>query len=229
MKKILIIEDDQEIQNVLGILLKGNGFDVVRAYSGTEGLLVDISDVDLILLDLMLPGRSGQEIIGDLKAKKDIPVIIMSAVNDISAKVDLFALGADDYVTKPFNINEIKARMDAILRRTEKGRDKKNDQKDQVLEISDMRLELNNKRLFISGKEVNVTVKEFEVLELLAGNPGKVYSREKLLELIWGLDYPGGSRTVDVHVRRLREKIEPEPGEPKYVQTKWGVGYYFHG
>ncbi len=118
MKKIFIIEDDQEIQNVLGILLKGNGYEVVRAYSGTEGLLVDISDVDLILLDLMLPGRSGQEIIKDLKAKKDIPVIIMSAVNDISAKVDLFSLGADDYITKPFHNDELLARITARLRTT---------------------------------------------------------------------------------------------------------------
>ncbi|MBR5765442.1 MAG: response regulator transcription factor, partial [Lachnospiraceae bacterium] len=121
-----------------------------------------------------------------------------------------------------------KARIDAVLRRTALRREAEDKSGDSVLNISDMRLERTNKRLFIAGREVNITVKEFEVLELLASNPGKVYSRDKLLELIWGLGYPGGSRTVDVHVRRLREKIEENPSDPKYVQTKWGVGYFFH-
>lgn len=228
--KVLVVDDEKAIVKGVVFGISNADTQVDAAYDGEEALqMIRDNDYDIILLDVMLPKLDGFEVCKQVREFSQVPIIMLTAKSDDNDKIAGLNYGADDYVTKPFNINEIKARMDAILRRTEKGRDKKNDQKDQVLEISDMRLELNNKRLFISGKEVNVTVKEFEVLELLAGNPGKVYSREKLLELIWGLDYPGGSRTVDVHVRRLREKIEPEPGEPKYVQTKWGVGYYFHG
>ena len=228
--KVLVVDDEKAIVKGVVFGISNADTQVDAAYDGEEALqMIRDNDYDIILLDVMLPKLDGFEVCKQVREFSQVPIIMLTAKSDDNDKIAGLNYGADDYVTKPFNINEIKARMDAILRRTEKSRDKKNDQKDQVLEISDMRLELNNKRLFISGKEVNVTVKEFEVLELLAGNPGKVYSREKLLELIWGLDYPGGSRTVDVHVRRLREKIEPEPGEPKYVQTKWGVGYYFHG
>ena len=132
--------------------------------------------------------------------------------------------GADDYITKPFNILEIKARIKAIMRRT--GRPEKG-QKSKVIEVLELKMELESRRLYISGKEINLTAKEFDLLELMALNPGKVYSRENLLNTVWGYEYPGDVRTVDVHIRRLREKIETNPSEPKYVHTKWGVGYYF--
>ena len=228
--KVLVVDDEKMIVKGVVFGLKNDDTEVDAAYDGEEALaMIKENDYDIILLDVMLPKLDGFEVCRQVREFSQVPIIMLTAKNDDNDKIAGLNYGADDYVTKPFNINEIRARMEAILRRTETGKSRKNEQKDQVLEISDMRLELNNKRLYIAGKEVNVTVKEFEVLELLAQNPGKVYSREKLLELIWGLDYPGGSRTVDVHVRRLREKIEPEPGEPKYVQTKWGVGYYFHG
>ncbi len=228
--KVLVVDDEKIIVKGIVFGISNEDTQVDAAYDGEEALaMIRNNNYDIILLDVMLPKLDGFEVCQKVREFSQVPIIMLTAKNDDNDKIAGLNYGADDYVTKPFNINEIKARMEAILRRTEPNRDKKNEQKDQVLEISDMRLELNNMRLFIAGREVNVTVKEFEVLELLAGNPGKVYSREKLLELIWGLDYPGGSRTVDVHVRRLREKIEPEPGEPKYVQTKWGVGYYFHG
>jgi DNA-binding response OmpR family regulator len=228
--KVLVVDDEKAIVKGVVFGISKDDTQVDAAYDGEEALkLIRENEYDIILLDVMLPKLDGFEVCRQVREFSQVPIIMLTAKSDDNDKIAGLNYGADDYVTKPFNINEIKARMDAILRRTEKSRGKKSEQKDQVIEISDMRLELNNKRLYIAGKEVNVTVKEFEVLELLAGNPGKVYSREKLLELIWGLDYPGGSRTVDVHVRRLREKIEPEPGEPKYVQTKWGVGYYFHG
>ncbi|MBQ7586488.1 MAG: response regulator transcription factor [Lachnospiraceae bacterium] len=228
--KVLVVDDEKIIVKGVVFGISNDDTQVDAAYDGEEALaMIRENDYDIILLDVMLPKLDGFEVCRKVREFSQVPIIMLTAKNDDNDKIAGLNYGADDYVTKPFNINEIKARMEAILRRTEPGRSRKSEQKDQVLEISDMRLELNNKRLYIAGREVNVTVKEFEVLELLAGNPGKVYSREKLLELIWGLDYPGGSRTVDVHVRRLREKIEPEPGDPKYVQTKWGVGYYFHG
>ena len=228
--KVLVVDDEKIIVKGIVFGLSNDDTQVDSAYDGEEALAkIKENDYDIILLDVMLPKLDGFEVCRQVREFSQVPIIMLTAKNDDNDKIAGLNYGADDYVTKPFNINEIRARMDAILRRTEPVRSRKNEQKDRVLEISDIRLELNNKRLFINGKEINVTVKEFEVLELLAENPGKVYSREKLLELIWGLDYPGGSRTVDVHVRRLREKIEPEPGEPKYVQTKWGVGYYFHG
>lgn len=133
--------------------------------------------------------------------------------------------GADDYITKPFNILEVKARIKAIMRRT--GGSKPKEEKSKVVESNDLKLDCESRRLFILGKEVNVTAKEFDLLELLVTNPNKVYSRENLLNLVWGYEYPGDVRTVDVHVRRLREKIEANPSEPKYVHTKWGVGYYY--
>ena len=135
--------------------------------------------------------------------------------------------GADDYITKPFNILEVKARIKAIMRRTTP--QKSSDEEKRVIESGDITMDCDSRQLFILGKSINLTAKEFDLLELLITHPKKVYSREKLLNLIWGEDYPGDERTVDVHVRRLREKIEPNAGEPKYVQTKWGVGYYYQG
>ena len=155
----------------------------------------------------------------------DVPIIMLTAKGDDMDKILGLDYGADDYITKPFNILEVKARIKAIMRRT-KGRQPSKEESKQVV-CGDMRIDMDSRRVFISGKEVNLTAKEYDLLELLILNPNKVYNREILLNLVWGYDYPGDVRTVDVHVRRLREKIEINPSEPKYIHTKWGVGYFF--
>ncbi|MCR5421874.1 MAG: response regulator transcription factor [Lachnospiraceae bacterium] len=232
MKRVLVVDDEKIIVKGFVFAIQNEDTEVDAAYDGEEALeMIRNKEYDIVFLDVMLPKLDGFEVCKKVREFSSVPIIMVTAKNDDSDKIAGLNFGADDYITKPFNIGEVKARMEAILRRTgsKKNKPAKVTVPDQVLEISDMRLERNNKRLYINNKEVNITVKEFEVLDLLASNAGKVYSREKLLEIIWGLDYPGGSRTVDVHVRRLREKIEEEPSEPKYVQTKWGVGYYFRG
>lgn len=228
--KVLVVDDEKAIVKGITFSIQNDGNEVDCAYDGEEALnMIKSGDYDIILLDVMLPKLDGFEVCRQVREFSKVPIIMLTAKNDDTDKIAGLTNGADDYVTKPFNIMEIKARMEAVLRRTTPDKKPAAAVDETVLCISDMRLERTNKRLFIAGKEYNITVKEFEVLDLLASNPGKVYSRDKLLELIWGLDYPGGSRTVDVHVRRLREKIEEQPSDPKYVQTKWGVGYYFHG
>lgn len=228
--KVLVVDDEKAIVKGIAFSIQNDGNEVDCAYDGEEALqMIKNGDYDIVLLDVMLPKMDGFEVCRQVREFSRVPIIMLTAKNDDTDKIAGLTNGADDYVTKPFNIMEIKARMEAVLRRSSSGKDSVKPSDDTVLNISDMRLERTNKRLFIGGKEYNITVKEFEVLDLLASNPGKVYSRDKLLELIWGLDYPGGSRTVDVHVRRLREKIEEQPSDPRYVQTKWGVGYYFHG
>ncbi len=154
-----------------------------------------------------------------------MPIVMLTAKGDDMDKILGLEYGADDYITKPFNILEVKARIKAIMRRTGGGPEKKKNTK--ILESGDLKMDCESRRLFIQGREVNLTAKEFDLLELLVNNPNKVYGRENLLNLVWGYEYPGDVRTVDVHVRRLREKIESNPSEPKYVHTKWGVGYYY--
>ena len=228
--KVLVVDDEKAIVKGIAFSIQNDGNEVDCAYDGEEALdMIRRSDYDIVLLDVMLPKMDGFEVCRRVREFSKVPIIMLTAKNDDTDKIAGLTNGADDYVTKPFNIMEIKARIDAVLRRTSSEKKPAPQTDETVLCISDMKLERTNKRLFIAGREYNITVKEFEVLDLLASNPGKLYSRDKLLELIWGLDYPGGSRTVDVHVRRLREKIEEQPSEPKYVQTKWGVGYYFHG
>jgi DNA-binding response OmpR family regulator len=168
---------------------------------------------------------NGFEVCQAIREFSDMPIIMLTAKGDDMDKILGLDYGADDYITKPFNILEVKARIKAIMRRTEGGRGKASEQS--VIEKGDLKLDCDSNRLFILGEEVNLTGREFDLLELLVKNENKVYSREKLLETIWGNDYPGDARTVDVHVRRLREKIEKRPSDPKYVHTKWGVGYYY--
>ena len=228
--KVLVVDDEKAIVKGIAFSIQNDGNEVDCAYDGEEALdMIRRGDYDIVLLDVMLPKMDGFEVCRQVREFSKVPIIMLTAKNDDTDKIAGLTNGADDYVTKPFNIMEIKARIDAVLRRTSSEKKPALQTDETVLCISDMKLERTNKRLFIAGREYNITVKEFEVLDLLASNPGKVYSRDKLLELIWGLDYPGGSRTVDVHVRRLRENIEEQPSDPKYVQTKWGVGYYFHG
>ncbi len=196
------------------------------AYDGEEALeKVRQNQYDIIILDVMLPKLTGFEVCQQIREFSDVPIVMLTAKGEDMDKILGLEYGADDYITKPFNILEVKARLKAIMRRSSSGKSKET--QSNVVEDGSLRLDRDNRRLYIDGKEINLTSKEFEVLELLVTHPDKVYGREELLRLIWGADYPGDVRTVDVHVRRLREKIEPNPSEPRYVQTKWGVGYFY--
>ena len=180
----------------------------------------------MVLLDVMLPKLSGFDVCQQVREFSDVPIIMLTAKGEDMDKILGLEYGADDYITKPFNILEVKARIKAIMRRSSK-REAKEQENSSIRMFGDMKVDIDSRRVFIDEKEVNLTVKEFDLLELLMNNPNKVYSREKLLNDVWGYEYLGDVRTVDVHVRRLREKIEKIPSEPKFIHTKWGVGYYF--
>ena len=226
-EKILVVDDEKELADLLEVYLRNDGYSVYKFYNGTDALkCIEETALDLAILDVMLPDVDGFHICQKIREKYFFPVIMLTAKIEDSDKIMGLTIGADDYITKPFNILEVKARIKAIMRRTAGSQPKKEDSK--VIEAGDLRLDCESRRLFILNKEVNLTAKEFDLLELLVNNPNKVYSRENLLNLVWGYEYPGDVRTVDVHVRRLREKIEKNPSEPKYVHTKWGVGYYYY-
>ena len=204
-KKVLVVDDEKLIVKGIRFSLEQDGMEVDCAYDGEEALnMAKANEYDMILLDIMLPKMDGFEVCQAIREFSDMPIVMLTA----------------------FNILEVKARIKAIMRRTAGPREKK--EVSSIVEKGDLRLDCDSRRLFISGREVNLTAKEFDLLELLVKNENKVYSRENLLGLVWGKDYPGDVRTVDVHVRRLREKIETNPSEPKYVHTKWGVGYYYY-
>ena len=225
-RKVLVVDDEKLIVKGVRFSLEQDGMEVDCAYDGEEALeKIRANTYDIILLDIMLPKLDGFQVCQQVREFSDVPILMLTAKGDDMDKILGLEYGADDYITKPFNILEVKARIKAITRRTGKAAKQKKD--DSVINVLDMTLDTDSKRLHIAGKEINLTSKEFDVLELLVKNPDKVYSREKLLGLVWGSQYPGDVRTVDVHIRRLREKIESNPSEPKYVHTKWGVGYYF--
>ncbi len=224
-KKVLVVDDEKLIVKGIKFSLEQDGMKVDVAYDGEEALeYAANNEYDIILLDIMLPKLSGMEVCQQIREYSNVPIIMLTAKGDDMDKILGLEYGADDYITKPFNILEVKARMKAILRRLEP---KKEESKARIIESGDMQVDCESRRVYIQGKEIRLTAKEFEVLELLIQNPNKVYSRESLLNLVWGADYPGDVRTVDVHIRRLREKVEKNPGEPRYVHTKWGIGYYF--
>ena len=226
-KKVLVVDDEKLIVKGIRFSLEQEGMEVDCAYDGEEALnMAKANEYDMILLDIMLPKMDGFEVCQAIREFSDMPIVMLTAKGDDMDKILGLDYGADDYITKPFNILEVKARIKAIMRRTAGPREKK--EVSSIVEKGDLRLDCDSRRLFISGREVNLTAKEFDLLELLVKNENKVYSRENLLGLVWGKDYPGDVRTVDVHVRRLREKIETNPSEPKYVHTKWGVGYYYY-
>ena len=225
-KKVLVVDDEKLIVKGIRFSLEQDGMDVDCAYDGEEALaMARANEYDMILLDIMLPKMDGFEVCQAIREFSDMPIVMLTAKGDDMDKILGLEYGADDYITKPFNILEVKARIKAIMRRTYGPREKK--EVSSVIVKGDLRLDCDSRRLFIHDNEVNLTAKEFDLLELLVKNENKVYSRENLLGLVWGKDYPGDVRTVDVHVRRLREKIEANPSEPKYVHTKWGVGYYY--
>lgn len=223
-KKVLVVDDEKLIVKGIRFSLEQDGMEVDCAYDGEEALeMIKDKEYDIILLDVMLPKLTGFEVCQHIREFSSVPIVMLTAKGEDMDKILGLEYGADDYITKPFNILEVKARIKAIIRRTSP----KPREMDKVIESGDMKLDCEGRRVYISGREINLTAKEFELLELLVVNANKVYSRENLLKLVWGSSYPGDVRTVDVHIRRLREKIESNPSEPKYVHTKWGVGYYF--
>lgn len=222
-KKALVVDDEKAIVKGIKFSLEQDDISVDCAYDGQEALdMAKACEYDIILLDVMLPGLSGFEVCQQIRDFSDVPIIMLTAKGDDMDKILGLEYGADDYITKPFNILEVKARIKAIIRRTNRG-----GESEKIMTFGDLKLNEEYRRVFVKDKEINVTGREYELLKLLASTPGKTYSREELLETIWGKDYPGDERTVDVHIRRLREKLEPNPSDPRYVRTKWGSGYYF--
>lgn len=225
-KRVLVVDDEKLIVKGIRFSLEQDGMEVDCAYDGEEALeKAKTNSYDIILLDIMLPKMDGFEVCQQIRDFSTVPIVMLTAKGDDMDKILGLEYGADDYITKPFNILEVKARIKAIIRRTSR---KEAEEDPNMIVDGDLRIDCESRRLFIHGKEINLTAKEFDLMELLVKNPNKVYSRERLLNLVWGYEYPGDFRTVDVHVRRLREKVEENPSEPKYVHTKWGVGYYYH-
>ena len=203
--KVLVVDDEKLIVKGIRFSLEQDGMEVSCAYDGEEALnMAKENEYDMILLDLMLPKMNGLEVCQQIREFSNVPIIMLTAKGEDMDKI----MG-----------------LEAIIRRTRKP--EKTEEQARIVEIGDLKLDCDSRRVFIGAREVNLTAKEFDVLQLLVFNPNKVYSRENLLNIVWGYEYPGDVRTVDVHIRRLREKIEENPSEPKYVHTKWGVGYYF--
>jgi response regulator receiver domain protein len=219
-RTILIIEDDNDINNMLSILLGRNGYRTVSAFSGTEGLLIHNEEVDLILLDLMLPGKSGEEIIGELKKKHCVPVIVMSAIHDIEKKVDLFALGADDYVTKPFHNEELLARISARLRSTSDNPEEK-----KRLVYKDIELDTENFTAVCRGKQIELSKHEFALLSMLMENPTRTCTKSMIYDRVWNYENSADDNTLNVHISRIRRKLKECSPEQDYIETVWGIGY----
>ncbi|MCQ2910742.1 MAG: response regulator transcription factor [Clostridia bacterium] len=228
MQKILVVDDEKLIVKGIKFSLEQDGYEVGVAYDGEEAILkAESEDYDLIVLDVMLPKKNGLEVCEHLRSTSKVPILMLTAKGEDMDKIMGLEYGADDYMTKPFNILELKARIKAILRRSNQTVEQVKPIEEKTISVKELIMDLEARSVTIKGIEVNLTAKEFDILHLLITNPNKVYNRETLLNIIWGYEYPGDYRTVDVHMRRLREKIEENPSNPKYLYTKWGVGYYF--
>lgn len=225
--KILVVDDERLLVKGLKFNLENEGYQVETAYDGKNAVeLARNGNFDLILLDVMMPELDGKEACMRIREFSTVPIIMLTARGEDADKLVGFECGADDYVTKPFNILELKARIRALLRRSG-GSDPKS--KNSRLSTGALVMDAETRTMTRSGQPVELTAKEFDLIELFLRNPGRVYSRESLLNLVWGYEYQGDYRTVDVHVRRLREKLEENPAQPRHIMTKWGVGYYFKG
>ncbi len=225
-KKILVIDDEPMIVESVSYNLKQEGFEVAAAVDGEEGLkLAETGDFDLIILDLMLPGMNGMEICRIIRKTSEVPIIMLTAKEGEIDRVLGLELGADDYVTKPFSMRELVARVKRVLKRSVIGPETSS--QGQLIISGQLEIDLLGHEVSVNGQAVNLSSKEFELLRILASHPGQVLSREQLLDLVWGNDFYGDSRTVDVHVRWLREKIEADPGNPEYILTVRGAGYKF--
>ena len=223
--KILVVDDEKLVVKGIKFNLEHDGYEVVTAFDGESAVALTSSEKpDLVILDLMMPKLDGLEACMQIRAFSDVPIIMLTARSTDMDKLMGFECGADDYVTKPFNILELKARVRALLRRTAAAAAKQQEAGD--LTVGHIRLDPAERSAWKDGAQVELTAKEFDLMELLMRNPGRVYSRENLLNVVWGYEYVGDYRTVDVHIRRLREKLELDPANPEYIRTKWGVGYY---
>ena len=224
-KRILIVDDEPLIVKGLKYSLEQDGYETDSAADGEEAVEKFFNgNYDLVLLDVMLPKVDGIEVCQRIRERSNVAIIMLTAKGDDMDKILGLEYGADDYMTKPFNILEVKARIRTIFRRSTM---MQRETGQRIITVRDMQLNVNNRSVTVGGREVNLTAKEFDLLHLFATNRGKVFSRENLLETIWKYDYLGDLRTVDVHIRRLREKVEKVPSQPEYIFTKWGVGYYF--
>lgn len=225
--KVLVVDDEKLIVKGIRFSLEQDGMEVDCAYDGETAVkMIEENSYDIVLLDVMLPLKNGFEVCQQVREFSEVPIIMLTAKGEDINKILGLEYGADDYITKPFNILEVKARIKAIIRRNAK-KPHADDASKPFVNGTGLTLDRESRRVYVDGVEMNLTAKEFDLLDLLVSNPNKVYSRESLMNLVWGYDFPGDVRTVDVHIRRLREKIESNPSEPKYVHTKWGVGYYF--
>lgn len=227
--KILIIEDDPDIIKLVEIHITDLGFELERASDGQTGLTKAIEkDYALIILDLMLPELDGLEVCKRLRREDTrTPILMLTAKSEELDKVLGLELGADDYITKPFSVRELIARIKAILRRIETEKEKSDDKKLKILNYDDLQIDLDKRKVTLSGNIIELTAKEFDLLALFANNPGKAYSRHILLDLVWGYHFDGYDHTVNSHINRLRNKIEQDPSNPKFIRTVWGVGYRF--
>ena len=225
MAQILVVDDEKNIVKGIKFSLEQDGMKVDMAYDGEEALqMVRGKSYDLIILDVMLPKIEGTDVCRQIREFSAVPVVMVTAKGDDMDKIMGLEYGADDYITKPFNILELKARIKAILRRAAR---EKPITKTHIITVRDVKMDTQSRRVFVMDAEIYLTAKEYDLLEFMMTNVGKVYTREALLTQLWGAENAGDVRTVDVHVRRLREKIEENPSDPKYIYTKWGVGYYF--
>ena len=223
--KILVVDDEKLLVKGIKFNLENDGYEVATAYDGEEAVeLAKTGGFDLIILDIMMPKMTGLEACMQIREFSNVPIIMLTAKGEDMDKLIGFEQGTDDYLTKPFNILELKARIRALLRRSAPAEEKEESTR---ITCGDITLDTSEQNAYKNGKPVELTAREFDLMELLMKNPGHVYSRENLLDIIWGYEYQGEIRTVDVHVRRLREKLERVPAQPEYIMTKWGVGYYF--
>ncbi len=223
--RILVVDDEKVIVKGIKFNLENEGYEVECAYDGEEAVeIVRNVKIDLVILDLMMPKMDGLEACSKIREFSAVPIIMLTAKGEDTDKILGLDYGADDYMTKPFNIMELKSRIRAILRRVASPASRDGTTR---LIAGDIILDTERREVYFDGAEVTLTAKEFDLMELFMRNESKVYSRENLLSVVWGYEYPGDVRTVDVHVRRLREKLEADPAEPKHILTKWGVGYYF--
>ncbi len=222
--KILVVDDEDLLVKGIRFNLQTEGYKVITGSNGLEALILAQSEKpDLIILDVMMPEMDGMTACTKIREFSEVPIILLTAKSDDMDKLMGFDCGADDYLTKPFNILELKARIRALLRRSRAGKAEAGN----LLTIGSITLDLDARNAYRSGVLTDLTAKEFDVIEFLMRNPNRVYSRENLLDTIWAYEYRSDIRTVDVHIRRLREKLEENPAEPCYIMTKWGVGYYF--
>ena len=225
--KILVVDDEKLLVKGMKFNLENEGYEVTPAYDGASAVeLARKENFDLIVMDVMMPGLSGGDACMQIREFSDVPIIMLTARSEDADMLMGFESGADDYVTKPFNILALKARVRALLRRASMSAAQE-PAKTSVLTRGHISVDTERRSAYKNGVAIELTMKEFDLIEFLMKNPGRVYSRENLLDLVWGYDYQGDTRTVDVHIRRLREKLELDPAHPEYIVTKWGVGYYF--